>query len=468
MGSTRDPQLRIYFRQFVKEAVSHLRHLGELPRPPSAPLEIVGYYWLERQLGDLASYKALDNYLVISGIEQKLGSTGHRWAWHREVLPWLFIEQYLLSSRAERYDPVVFATIYRHAESEIFCQTLTLRRITMIHGIPLPANKIQLESGVTLVRYTQQQSGQTLREMLWQRFQPRPLEFWIPGTGALLINDVKAQKEDDGTPILRRRDAARLDDTLPLLAMRLCCDSFIYAGPAFEVQLSKFPLWPPRRWDPEDSGLGYVESKRDLTPAEARRLRLSRTALKRLRDSPSASRNRATALLQALMRFGQSFRLSDEGSNIVDLMVALEALYLPEPGAELRYRMATNVANLFGRRDEQRLSIYRQVLLAYDIRNTLVHGRTDLRRDLTKLVGKFLSEAGIPQAQGRLERDLPKVGATLRRIVRDSIQAYFSVTGAFEPTRELDPWPDTRGFDEIGFNARARRKLQKLARVSRR
>ena len=140
---------------------------------------------------------------------------------------------------------------------------------------------------------------------------------------------------------------------------------------------------------------------------------------------------------------------------------------MPEPGAELRHRMATNVANLLGCRDEQRLSIFRQLLLAYDIRNTLVHGRTKPLKALTKHIGKFLSEAGMGKGRGQLERDLEKVGTALRRIVRDSIQAYFAVTQAFDGTPELDRWPDTREFDEIQFDARARRKLQKLARVSR-
>ncbi|HUW95124.1 MAG TPA: hypothetical protein VMW58_05010 [Anaerolineae bacterium] len=465
MSSTRDPQLRIYLRQFVQEALAHLRHLGELPRPRSAPLGIAGRFRLEQELGDLASYKALDVYLAVSGIAQKLVNAGHCWAWHREVFSFLFIEQYLNSSRADRYDPAVFATIYRRAESEIFSHTVTLRRISMIHGIPVPPNKIHLERGLTVVPCTLQESRETLQNMLWQRFQPRPLDCLILGKGALLVNDIKARKDDDGRPIMRCRDDARLDERLSLLAMRLCCDGFIYAGPLFEAELSRFPLWPAHRWDPEESRLLLVESNRQLTGTEARRLRISSRALKRLANSPSGGRNRAPALRQALRRFDQSFRPADEESNIVDLVVALEALYLPEGGGELRYRMATNVANLLGHRDEQRLSIFRQVLLAYDIRNTLVHGRTRPLKDLTKHVRNFLSEAGMGRGQGQLERDLEKVGTRLRQMVRDSIQAYFGVTQAFDRTPELDRWPDIGKFNEMGFDAKARRELQKLARV---
>lgn len=466
MISTRDPQLRTYLRAFLKEALSRLRGLRELPRPRSAPLEIVGNLWLEQELGQLPSYKALQHYLAASGIDRKLRDTGHGWLWHREVFPWLFIEQFIDSVRAGTYDPRVFATIYRRAEDEIFSETVSIRRVTMIHGIPLPANKIHLDKGLTLVRYTFEGSRQELFDLLWLRFQPRPLDSWISGKGALLINDVKAPKQDDGRAVLRCRDAAILDESLSLLAMRLSFDSFVHPGPFFEVQLSRFPLWPPHRWDPEEQRHKHYESRRDVARAESRGLRLSWLALKRLFCPASPTHEGARALFQALRRFDESFRLFDEESNIVDLMVALEALYLPEPGAELSYRLATNVANVLGYSDEHRLSLYRQIRLAHDIRNILVHGRKQFHKDLTDKVSKFLSEAGIKRTRVQLERDLAKVAETLRRVIRQSIWAYFAVTRAFDNQPELDAWPLTKAFEEICFNAKARRNLQKQAGIT--
>ncbi len=466
MTSTRDPQLRTHLRRFTKEAISRLRELGELPRPRSAPLEIAGYFWLEQNLRELAFYRDLDKYLATSGIAQKLMNAGHCWIWHREVFPWLFIEQFVNSARGNAYDPGVFRTIYRRAESEIFSETVTLRRVTMMHGIPLPATKIHLERGLTLVRHTFEESREALPDLLWLRFQLRPLDFWISGNGALLINDVKAPKEDDGKAVLRYRDAARLDESLSLLAMRLSFNTFIHPGPLFQIQLSRFPLWPPSRWDPEESRLKYHESKRHLSHAEARHLRLSRTALKRLSEQASQSPARPHALLLALTRFDESFRLLDQESNIVDLMVALEALYLPQPGRELRYRLATNVGNLLGRSDEHRLSIYDQIRFAYDIRNTLVHGRKKFYKALRDQVRKFLSAAGMATTQVRLPRDVPKVARRLRQVVRESIWAYFRVTQAFDSQPKLDRWPDTEAFDKIRWDAKARRKFQDLAGIS--
>lgn len=466
MTSTRDPQLRTHLRQFVKEAMSRLRELGELPRPLSAPLEIARSSWLEPELRKLASYQALHKYLATSGIAQKLSNAGHGWIWHGEVFPWLFIEQFINSAPRDTYDPGVFKTIYRRVESEIFSETVTLRRVRMIHGIPLPTGKIHLEKGLTLVRHTFEESHEGLPDLLWLRFQPRPLDSWISGKGALLVNDVKARKEDDGRAILRHQDAASEDESLCLLAMRLSCDSFIHPGPLFQVQLSRFPLWPPRRWDPEESRVRHHESGRHLTRLESRRLRLSRTALKRVLDPALRSHDRAPALLQALVRFQESFRLVDQESNIVDLMVALEALYLPQPGPELRYRLATNVGNLLGRSDEHRLSIYDQIRFAYGIRNTLVHGRKKFHKDLRDQVRKFLSAAGMATIQVRLPRDVAKVAWRLRQVVRESICAYFRVTQAFDSQPKFDRWPDTDAFDKIRWDAKARRKFQDLAGIS--
>lgn len=66
-------------------------------------------------------------------------------------------------------------------------------------------------------------------------------------------------------------------------------------------------------------------------------------------------------------------RLNPDSDDIIDLMIALEAL-LGEKGEAIAYKLGMRAAHLCGKDTEDRLRIYKAVKSAYNKRSSIVHG----------------------------------------------------------------------------------------------
>ena len=79
----------------------------------------------------------------------------------------------------------------------------------------------------------------------------------------------------------------------------------------------------------------------------------------------------------ALRRFNQSYGRVGAEDRLIDYMIAFEALYLNDTGAqergEMRFRLALRVAQ-FLRELNQQKSLYREMRAAYNMRSSIVHG----------------------------------------------------------------------------------------------
>lgn len=75
----------------------------------------------------------------------------------------------------------------------------------------------------------------------------------------------------------------------------------------------------------------------------------------------------------ALRRFNLGIEEPDFENKMIDYLISLEALYLPERG-ELTYRLSNRVAALLGTRKKEAEGIRKIVAKAYDLRSGIVHG----------------------------------------------------------------------------------------------
>ena len=90
-------------------------------------------------------------------------------------------------------------------------------------------------------------------------------------------------------------------------------------------------------------------------------------------------RNRAAFkgdLGYALHRFDLACTRIDREDELVDLMIAAEALFLTEVSAELEYRMSLRIAFFLSAKPEERQDLMAKVKKAYDARSWVVHGKT--------------------------------------------------------------------------------------------
>jgi hypothetical protein len=110
-------------------------------------------------------------------------------------------------------------------------------------------------------------------------------------------------------------------------------------------------------------------------------------AWRTVRDPAFRDRNRSLSL--ALSRFSTHPLRRDADDQVLDLMIAAEALYLSESAGskylgELRNRLALRAAwwSDPARVDMSRAQVYRLLLSAYDARSAIAHGGTPKGRDL--------------------------------------------------------------------------------------
>lgn len=139
-------------------------------------------------------------------------------------------------------------------------------------------------------------------------------------------------------------------------------------------------------------------------------------------------RQRFSLLELALRRFNQSYGRIDLEDRLIDHMIAFEALYLNDAGAqergEMRFRLALRVA-MFLRESSQRKSLYREIRAAYDMRSSIVHG------DIYEL----------PKADG-VVISAEEFVVKIEHYLRESLTKFLQLARGPSPKRKLVSWDD--------------------------
>jgi len=105
---------------------------------------------------------------------------------------------------------------------------------------------------------------------------------------------------------------------------------------------------------------------------------------------------RRPQLAIALRRFSGSHEPRHEEDRLLDLWIAMEALFSPDETSEVTFRLALNTANWVDVPELLPRDLFDWIKRAYALRSDLVHGRSPALRKLTRLRGteiKSISEA---------------------------------------------------------------------------
>lgn len=121
-------------------------------------------------------------------------------------------------------------------------------------------------------------------------------------------------------------------------------------------------------------------------------------------------REKETSILYVVLkRLARQSKQYDFADRFIDVMVALEGLYLAGLIGELRYRLALRVATHFGDDLSVKQKIFDLIQLGYDIRSKIAHGEVFTITEVEKKFSKELKEYG-----GSAETVLANLLATLR------------------------------------------------------
>jgi hypothetical protein len=175
-------------------------------------------------------------------------------------------------------------------------------------------------------------------------------------------------------------------------------------------------------------GSGYLGPSQEIDRAvEPRARALFRDVDKALRDASK------TAI--AIRRFSGSHEPRNDEDRLLDLWIAIEALFSPDDATEVTYRVALNVANTIELQGLDRRRIFDWVKRGYGLRSDLVHGRGPSFRKMPRIHG------GVTTTVGEAADDLSEVvGVALQRFLEGAVPADFTQL-ALRGTRTPDVSP---------------------------
>ena len=238
---------------------------------------------------------------------------------------------------------------------------------------------------------------------------------------------------------------------LVVKALRLSFNSPVFVKSTFASYLSCFPLLPIAFEEVEEFRDISVDVSRDITRSEVQDLKIHFNFINSSESSEGASEQ---FFESALDRFSASFRFRDIQQSIVDLIVALEALF--PVGEELRYRLAVSVALLLGTNDRERQMFFRSTYAGYKLRNTIVHGR----RNQEKTRANALKEL-FPELEGKTNAEVNKyIGRALSElqfIVRKTLRTYINL----KVHDSQASWPAADDYDYLLFDLERCHQIQK-------
>jgi len=430
--------------------------MKELPRPPyNSPLLARNPYlthW-ESKLYKLNSHKNLLDYLQESGLQQRLHDVGHTWIWHEEVFEWLFLERVIAeSSGGDTVDKKAFDIVFKRAQAELNRPFFHIRRITVLVGVPDLKRPIELSKGLILSPINFATHHYELANMLGWRYQDkhRAPAFWIDPDSRLLIQTRLVKKGDDGKDLSDAHEQMRYESRQMVKAVKVSLDATVLEKHRFASYLSSFPLLPIDYEEIEDTKGLSISNTHLIKRKEISKIR-SCYKLICQKDTQESQ-----FFLSAVDRFANSFRAMQLEQSVVDLIVALEALFLPA-NDELRYRLATYVATLLGTKDSERQQLFNQVSSGYKLRNAIVHGRrTDQYESIAKSLRDFFPELKTkPVAE--VIKHMPRAVWQLQNITRRALAAYVNIR-----TNNPDAvWPNKDELESLIFDSQRCREIQK-------
>jgi len=362
-------------KSFCVDAYRIFIELGELPRPPySSPL-VAGDTNLTYPLSKLDSYKALNEYMDASGLSIKLRAIGHRWFWHNEVFEWLFLERLMANSMGTSFEKKAFDKILSHARAEISRSFFRYRYVTILNGLPKFSTTLKLCNNVSLLTVDYSRGSTELARLLgvWRcRDHNREPSLWVDEDSCFVVQDFIIQKSNDGEELLNVRDLYRKQLGAVIKALCISLDTPVCPKAVYSAYLSSFPFLPVSFRELEELDGPRAEVEDIIKRAERQTIKKNFTLLHKDRSKKQLP----NFINTAISRLAGSFKVGQVERNIVDLIVALEAM-LDVSNEELKRRLATRVSLLLGTDDAERQILYRQVSAGYDIRSAIVHGKKE-------------------------------------------------------------------------------------------
>jgi hypothetical protein len=319
------------------------------------------------------------------------------------ILGPLMVEYFVRSDYINQVDrttivPSAFDSVYRQLEQFIFDpETITVSSLVQFRNLKTEIETVDLGDGIRLRRASDEERKQAVKGSYTGAAAMPGMDVYEMFSNPAFTSE---KRDLDNVPdvlleITGHRGATRAADVEAyaerlLLALRLINDLPVAIHSFWYIDTNPFPaIVLPRHVRHETLPFAKPEDPYVITPEIASQVEELWPKLElRIQD---------TQLSLAVRRLDDSYYRKQPEDQLIDLWVALEALFLQDDKAELQFRAALMIARYIGESQDERWEIYEHVRKAYGLRSKLVHGGLPKKNinvpELAERAGNYLRRA---------------------------------------------------------------------------
>jgi len=290
-----------------------------------------------------------------------------------------FIQQVYLDTANTSFDLTVFNNHYEAFEELFYSGTMRFVDTVRLHNFESEADEIILEDGLAIKKLPEVQDIQTkIQEMRYRPFiQFSRSEFVIERkyTKRKLVGGFTSEPSPEQIDRELNESVDVFDKVIKTL--RILKSSAVYREHGITTETLTFSPYAGIT-----SRLAFFENtvlgdKCSLAVQEANELKALYAKVKR-------ANNQTFTLASSRLGFGMERRL--EVDKLLDFMIGLESLYLPDGNDELTFRLSLRVAFVINHHMAERKSLFTFLRKMYGVRSKIAHGKKHelSKEDLSK------------------------------------------------------------------------------------
>lgn len=440
----------------IETAIKTLCEVGSWPRPVRARVLRIGHDFYG---DDLRGIKEIDEFIDSLASQEKIksmylsdnGDKSYLWSYWIRLLVNILTETEGIS-----VSKPVFRKWFKRFVNELYTDTAVWRAIDTIEGLVLVGKEFRLDEFTTLTSVP----GDRFESMVTKHdncfnardFLDSEWENAFPFGKATLVTTIKIDKRKykgsyypiwPATPLLNERGRA----FAAIAAIRLAKPGSPSLHCHALFQISYFPLVEPLGYPVSRNSFRLYEEDTTIDKTDYHTIRsvwkeLVKTGYGQPENLPRSTPNRMDI---ARGRFFRSYEIQNWFENLLDLTIALEALFQPTENEELSHRIALRCTWLLTNDTRNEESghdrTYDCVRTMYKLRSALVHGSHPKEKDVKKWISILTGTEYVTSKDWEL-RELAVESA--RDIVRRSIRACMRLSES--PSNDMH-WPLPDDFD---------------------
>jgi len=473
--ATELPKLRMLCFASIQAAMTKLCEVGAWPRPFRARILRLGRDIYSRDFQDLAELQKLIDFLASQNKIRSMYTYIEKYPdiLRNDILRdyWL---QFLLSVLTENEGIIlqrrVFNKWFYRFVNGLYSDTAVWRAIYIFDGLELATARFNLDKFTTIMSI----SESNLKALIPRHDRYFDLSEFLnqdnslsPNGNAALVVTKRIHKNYGGSPWPSGKELNERERAIAALAaIRLTKGGSTYVEFWGLFQVSDIPIHEPIGLlrEPEFPLRSYLHN----VTLDKKDYRKVRSVWQELMDAGYGQpqfkhQSDPNAIEVARERFFKSYEDDNWFESLLDLTIALEALFGPTDRQELSHRIAMRCAWLLGSRsiapEGTANKTFESVQALYNLRSVIVHRGSPKKKDIQKCISTITGTEYVASNDWEMKESAVEIS---RDIVRKSIDACSKLARL---PASGPHWPFAADFDQFMLVRGQQKKWQKATGI---